>query len=532
MRFTITPLVTSVLLTLSFPSQAQIMNQNVSSFDWVYDSQTVSGMSLDKRALLGGVVTSSSQVNLSAQVSGDVLSVNGREGDMFKKGAIIVTLKQESIKVQRDSAYAEIVSAIEALRNAGVQYSQSIVSPNSGEMLGGVPGMLSIFTDPMLKISGQGNPEFDKFANRTSRYTTYQQAKNKLTQAKNNLKQIESRLKDANVSAPFNGVIVTKSINEGDVVKPGQILLKFANIKKLQVEVNIPSRLVKSLKLNKNYRVKLDIANIVVDAKLAQIYPIADNAKHSVKVKLDLPANIPVLPGAYAEVEIFETDSGVLTPVVPVVAVMWSSSLPSVFVISPLTNKTELRFVRLGEQVGSDKKSILSGLKIGEKIVINPNALVIQKKLLGQFKEKIKILTHKNSLLEVENNHLNAYIVKLKADFKGSNTAYKHSESSINTDETSPKLENSDHEGPLSQDNYLFSFMGNFNANWIYLSIAILIVLFISIYPRTKIDKQSSDPKNWIKTILTKKVNKSNETPKNEKIDTNGLLKKEDKNDL
>jgi multidrug efflux pump subunit AcrA (membrane-fusion protein) len=377
MRFTITPLVTSVLLTLSFPSQAQIMNQNASSFDSVYNIQTVSGMSLDKRALLGGVVMSSSQVNLSAQVSGDVLSVNGREGDMFKKGAIIVTLEQESIKAQRDSAYAEIASANEALRNAGVQYSQSIVSPNSGGMLGGVPGMFSMFTDPMLKISGQGNPEFDKFANRTSRYTSYQQAKNKLTQAENNLKQIESRLKDANVSAPFDGVIVAKSINEGDIVQPGQILLKFANIKELQVEVNIPSRLVRSLKLNKNYRVKLDIANIVVDAKLAQIYPIADNAKHSVKVKLDLPANIPVLPGAYAEVEIFETDSGVLTPVVPEVAVMWRSSLPSVFVINPLTNKTELRFVRLGEQVGNDKKSILSGLKIGEKIVTNPNILMI-----------------------------------------------------------------------------------------------------------------------------------------------------------
>jgi len=115
MRFTITPLVTSVLLTLSLPLQAQIMNQNASSFDSDHNIETVSRMSLDKRALLGGVVMSSSQVNLSAQVSGDVLSVNGREGDMFKKGTIIVTLEQESIKAQRDSAYAEIASANEAL---------------------------------------------------------------------------------------------------------------------------------------------------------------------------------------------------------------------------------------------------------------------------------------------------------------------------------------------------------------------------------------------------------------------------------
>ncbi len=371
----ITPLVAFTLLVLSVPAQA--FTPNTGNFESVYDIQTITGMSLDKRALLGGAVVTSSQVNLSAQVAGDVLTVSGREGDVFKKGSILVTLEQDSIQAQRDSAYAEIASANEALRNAGVQYSQSIVSPNSGGMFGSVPGMFSMFTDPMLKISGQGNPDFDKFANRTSRYTSYQQAKNKLTQAENHLKQIESRLKDANIRAPFDGVITAKSINVGDIVQPGQLLLKFANIKDLQVEVNTPSRLVRSLKLNANYRIKLDIANVVVKAKLAQIYPIADNTRHSVKVKFDLPENVPVLPGAYAEVEIFETDSGILTPIVPKSAIMWRSSLPSVFVINPSTNKTELRFIRLGEQVGHNKKSVLSGLKIGEKIVANPNILMV-----------------------------------------------------------------------------------------------------------------------------------------------------------
>jgi multidrug efflux pump subunit AcrA (membrane-fusion protein) len=377
MNSSIAPLVTSVLLTFSLPSQAQFLNQNPEGFDSVYNIQTVSGMSLDKRALLGGVVVSSKQVSLSAQVAGDVLSVNGKEGDMFKQGSVLLTLEQESIQAQRDSAFAEISSANESLRNAGVQYSQSIVSPNSGGMLGGVPGMFSMFTDPMLKMSGQGNPEFDKFANRTSRYTNYQQAKNKLKQAESKLRQVEERLKDANIVAPFDGVIVVKNINRGDIVQPGQVLMKFANIKDLQVQVNIPSRLVSSLKLNKKYRVKLDIANVVVDAALSQIYPIADNAKHSVKVKFDLPENVPVLAGAYAEVEIFETDSGILTPVVPESAIMWRSSLPSVFVINSKTNQTELRFVRLGEQVGKSKKSVLSGLKIGEKIVTNPNILMV-----------------------------------------------------------------------------------------------------------------------------------------------------------
>jgi RND family efflux transporter MFP subunit len=184
-------------------------------------------------------------------------------------------------------------------------------------------------------------------------------------------------LKDANISAPFDGVIIEKNVSTGDVVQPGSVLMRFANIKNLQVEVNIPSRLIRSLKLEKQYRIKLDIANTVVNAKLSQVYPIADDTKHSVKVKFDLPGGVPVIPGAYAEVELFEENTGNLMPIIPERAIIWRSSLPSVFVIDPKTTRTELRFIRLGEQIGGDKKSVLSGLKIGEKIVTNPNILMV-----------------------------------------------------------------------------------------------------------------------------------------------------------
>jgi multidrug efflux pump subunit AcrA (membrane-fusion protein) len=373
----ITTITASLLLAISLQSSAQIGNQNSESFESVYQTESVAGMSLDKRALLGGVVVSSSKVNISAQVPGDVLSVSGREGDVFNTGDLLITLEQDSIKAQRDSAYAEIASANESLRNAGVQYSRSIVSPNSSSMFGGMPSMFSMFTDPMLQMSGQGNPEFDKFANRTSRFTEYQQAKNRLKQAELKLKEAEEKLKDANILAPFDGVIIEKHISKGDVVQPGQILLMYSNIKSLQVEVNIPSRLIRSLQLEKQYRIKLDIANVVVNATLSQVYPIADDTKHSVKVKFDIPSGVPVLPGAYAEVELFQESTGNLTPVISEAAIIWRSSLPSVFVIDPVNNRTELRFIRLGEQIGADKKSVLSGLKIGEKIVTNPNILMV-----------------------------------------------------------------------------------------------------------------------------------------------------------
>jgi multidrug efflux pump subunit AcrA (membrane-fusion protein) len=102
--------------------------------------------------IFSGKVISSAQVSLSAQVSGDVLSIKGQEGDVFRKGAILIILEQESIQAQRDAVYAEIESANESLKNAGVQYSQSIVSPNSSSMFGGIPSMFSTFTDPIHRL--------------------------------------------------------------------------------------------------------------------------------------------------------------------------------------------------------------------------------------------------------------------------------------------------------------------------------------------------------------------------------------------
>lgn len=377
MKSPIKPFFTSLLIALSLTTNADVFTQKFKNFNNTYEVKIVRGVSLDKRALLGGAVVSLSQVSLSAQVAGDVIKVNGKEGDVFKKGDILVVLEQESIQAQRDSAYTEIASANEALRNANVQYSQSVVSPYSNSPFGSMGGVFSSFTDPMMRFTGQGNPDFDKFANRTSRYTNYQQAKNKLIQAQLKLKQIEERLKDASIVAPFDGVITFKYINQGDIVQQTQPLLKFADVANLQVEVDMPSRLVNSLKLGKKYRIKLDVINIVVNATLSQIYPIADNNKHSVKVKFDLPKNVPVLSGVYAEVEVFEANSNALTPVIPEKSIIWRSSLPSVFVINPRTNLTELRFIRLGEQVGNAEQSVLSGLKIGEKIVTNPNILMI-----------------------------------------------------------------------------------------------------------------------------------------------------------
>lgn len=330
-----------------------------------------------KRILLGGTVVPVSEVKFSAQVSGDIIAFKGNAGDFYQKGDLIVSLEQDSLVAKRESANAEIEEMEEVLKNAKVQYNKSIISPyaDSNNMFGGVPGMFSAFVNPMRNVIGQGNSDFEKYAIRSNSYSKYATAGKRLKKAYSKLKETEAKLADTSVKAPFDGVLVKKIADTGDSVQQGNLLFTFANINQLQLEFDVPSRLLFSLRKGKKYRVRLDISNYITQAILVQIYPLANKESHTVKVKFNLPTNSPAISGSYAELELFNVAKSKKTPIIAESSLVWRSSIPSVFVINK-DNQTELRFVRIGDKVDSNNISILSGLKFGERVVSNPSILM------------------------------------------------------------------------------------------------------------------------------------------------------------
>jgi hypothetical protein len=81
--------------------------------------------------------------------------------------------------------------------------------------------------------------------------------------------------------------------------------------------------------------------------------------------------NIPIKAGMYAEVFIPEAGQmGGGYPVIPVSAVVNRGGLPMVYVVGR-DGRPQLHLLRLGEQAG-DQVTVLTGLKGGETIVVNP----------------------------------------------------------------------------------------------------------------------------------------------------------------
>ena len=163
-----------------------------------------------------------------------------------------------------------------------------------------------------------------------------------------------------------------KMVEVGETVQPGQPLLKLADSHALQIRVEVPVRLVSALREDMLVPAILDIGNTRVQASVSQIYPIADDNRHTVTVKFDLPDGVPGGPGMYAEVMVPDPSVPVQTlPVIPNSAVIWRGSLPAVLIVN-YQNENELRLVRLGEAVDNWSVTVLSGLRPGERIYAQP----------------------------------------------------------------------------------------------------------------------------------------------------------------
>lgn len=325
---------------------------------------------------LGGTVMPEKIVTLSAQMPGDVKFVAGAEGDAFKKGDRLVELDTNALRAKRLQAEAQLASADAGFRNAIVQYNRELLNPNAQAQsyLGGMPALTSMFTDPMRSMMGQGTPGVERHSSLYGQGVQVETARNAVEQARAAIRELDQSLENAVSFAPFDGVILKKMAEQGDIVQPGMPLVTFADVTKLQVRVEVPTGLLNTVKSAGTLQAKLDNDSQPVDVSVDRIFPMADPGGHTTTVKFNLPDATGAHSGMYAEVLIPDpTKKSSEHPVIPSSAILWRGSLPAVFLVEEGGN-LKLRLIRLGDRTPSGMISVISGLKAGDRILANPSA--------------------------------------------------------------------------------------------------------------------------------------------------------------
>ena len=326
--------------------------------------------------VLGGTVIPEKIVALSAQMPGDVRFVAGSEGDHFAKGDRLVELDSTALRAKRVQAEAALASADAGFRNALVQYNREVFTPNaqSNTMLGGMPGLASMFSDPMRSMMGQGSPGYERHSSLYGQGIQIETARNAVEQARAAIREIDQALENAVSFAPFDGVILKKMVEQGDIVQPGMPLVTFADITELQIRVEVPTGLLSTVKAARSVQAKLDNDSAPIDVAVDRVFPMADPGGHTTTVKFDLPDGVEAHSGMYAEVMIPDPAKKTAAhPVIPKSAILWRGSLPAVFLVGD-DGTLKLRLIRIGDRTPDGMVSVISGIKVGDRILANPSA--------------------------------------------------------------------------------------------------------------------------------------------------------------
>ncbi|MBO0614935.1 efflux RND transporter periplasmic adaptor subunit [Thiothrix fructosivorans] len=331
------------------------------------------------QSVLGSTVVPYKEVTLTAQIPGIVKRVAGGVGSSFAAGNTLVQIDDSQLQAKRNAVAAQIGTAQSGVTNAQAQYNREQISPRSKD-IGAMPGfgMPAIFDRLGTRqfaetFMGGYDEQTIRQADLENSRSAVLQAQGGLQQANAQLQELDSAISNATSTAPFEGMILSKQVEVGDTVQPGQPLLTYGYVKNKRLESDVPSGLVAGLKVGMVVEARIN-NSLNTTAKIAEIYPLADPTRHTVTVKFDLPVGIEATPGNYAEVHLPEGQSGT-SIFIPKTALFKGGTLPSVLVVKD--GKSELRMVRLGTDQSGEKLEVVSGLDANEHIINDPPVGVV-----------------------------------------------------------------------------------------------------------------------------------------------------------
>jgi RND family efflux transporter MFP subunit len=206
-----------------------------------------------------------------------------------------------------------------------------------------------------------------------ARETTFNTTKARLEQARAQLATAQNQSAYTTLAAEADGVITAVNVEAGQVVAPGQTVMRFARPAEKEVVISVPESRLAELRDAKEIHVAVLAAPEKPYAgRIREVAPTADAATRTFAVKIGLVApDDAVKLGMTANVALGQrTGAGTIS--VPLTALTQFGAQvdagPAVWVVDPQTSRVNLRPVTVAAY-REDGATIASGLRPGEVIV-------------------------------------------------------------------------------------------------------------------------------------------------------------------
>ncbi|MFC1974535.1 efflux RND transporter periplasmic adaptor subunit, partial [Chloroflexota bacterium] len=198
--------------------------------------------------------------------------------------------------------------------------------------------------------------------------------------ARQSLERAQKQLDEATVIAPFNGIIASVYVDEGDVIPPptmvSTMIFHLVDLTSLELKVEVDEIDMPEVKLGQRVTIEVDaLPDFPLEGEVTLISPIAKEEGgvviYEVKVSFNVPEGSGIRYGMSADANVVITErSNVL--LVPDRAIGEDSEGNPVVTVM-VGEQTEERMVVIGLSDGFDTE-IVSGLSGGEVVVVGKRA--------------------------------------------------------------------------------------------------------------------------------------------------------------
>jgi len=298
-----------------------------------------------------GVVEPVRQTTIAAQVSGAVVQLDAKVGDVVKSGQLLLRIDARAADQNAAASDAQVVAARASLEVATKQYERQ----------------QQLFRKNYISQAAMERAESEFKATRAQLAAQAAQAG-----------AVRTESGFYSIRAPFGGVIAAVPVNLGDMAMPGRPLVTLYDPAALRVSVAVPQTVQARMEAGQTPRLELPgvpgKTQWVAPTHVERL-PTVDAATHTVVLRLDLPAGqAGVSPGMFARAWLPMAGGGVSggNVRVPLSAIVQRAEMTGLYVLKP-EGGPALRLVRLG-RIEGDQIEILSGLMPGERVASDPQA--------------------------------------------------------------------------------------------------------------------------------------------------------------
>ena len=357
----------ALLFILSFLYVAGIIAPattiDVTTVAQIYPSQSLSVLNAS------GYIVAERKAAVASKITGRLVALMVEEGSKVTKGQIIARMESDDVTAAKNQAAANLVNALAALEQA--KTDRDIARRENFRYKG------------LVADGSVSQSDWDAIN------TRYKRSEEGVKVAEANVLALKAALEGAKagldytlIRAPFDAVVLTKNADIGDIVTPfaavataKAAVVTIADMRSLQVEVDVSETNIVGVRVGQACDIQLDaLPAIRFRGEVYTIVPTVDRTKATVLVKVRFLDKDPrMLPDMSAKVSFLsrnlKTEERKPRLAVNGSALVGKTDQTHVFVLQG--NHVQETSVQTGVKLG-DMIEIISGLKSGDRVVINP----------------------------------------------------------------------------------------------------------------------------------------------------------------